>query len=85
MTVDLSALARGIAAELQQTQPDRSVEFVIETGLVAHCDASLLRIALTNLLGNAWKFTGKVARSKIEFGAAPQHWRKRFEQRKVHA
>ena len=50
MTVDLSALARGIAAELQQTQPDRSVEFVIETGLVAHCDASLLRIALTNLL-----------------------------------
>jgi len=71
MTVDLSAMARGIAAELQQTQPHRSAEFVIETGLVAHFDASLIRIVLTNLLGNAWKFTGKLAQSRIEFGSAP--------------
>jgi PAS domain S-box-containing protein len=69
--VDLSAMARGIAAELRQTQPDRGAEFVIEAGLVADCDGSLLRIVLANLLGNAWKFTGKVAQPRIEFGAAP--------------
>ena len=70
-TVDLSALAREIAAEIQKSRPDREARFVITEGLVAEGDASLLRVALENLLGNAWKFTSKKEVATIEFGAAP--------------
>jgi PAS domain S-box-containing protein len=68
--VDLSALAGEIAVELRETQPERQVEFVIAEGLVANGDARLLRLVLENLLGNAWKFTSKHPRARIEFGAA---------------
>jgi signal transduction histidine kinase len=68
VTVDLSALARTIATELQETQPHRRVEFVIADGLTAYGDARLLRVMLENLLGNAWKFTGKRLQAKIEVG-----------------
>ena len=44
------------------------MEFVIEPRLVADADAGLMRVVLENLLGNAWKFTGKQAAAKIEFG-----------------
>jgi light-regulated signal transduction histidine kinase (bacteriophytochrome) len=67
--VDLSVLARRIATELQNTQPERLVEFVIKPGLVADCDVTLLRAVLENLLGNAWKFTSKHPSARIEFGA----------------
>jgi len=70
--VDLSALAKLVAAELQRTQPERYVAFVIKDGIVVNGDAHLLRIALENLLGNAWKFTGKHQRASIEFGATEQ-------------
>jgi PAS domain S-box-containing protein len=66
--VDLSALACAIAAELQQSQPERQVEFIITPGLVANGDSHLLRVALENLLGNAWKFTRKRPKTRIEFG-----------------
>ncbi len=67
--VDLSALAASIAGELRQTQPERAVEFVIQPGLSAEGDAKLMHILLTNLLSNAWKFTGKQEHARIEFGA----------------
>ena len=66
--VNLSALAGTIAASLQKAQPDRQVEFVIKPGLNANGDAHLLEIALTNLLDNAFKFTGKTRQARIEFG-----------------
>ncbi len=66
--VDLSALAQEIAVELQEMQPERQVEFIIQPGLMADGDARLLRVVLENLLGNAWKFTGKQERARIEFG-----------------
>ena len=66
--VDLSALAQTIATELQNTEPERRVEFVIEPGLVADGDAHLLGIVLENLLNNAWKFTAKHPRATIEVG-----------------
>ncbi len=66
--VDLSAMVRSLADELQKGEPERRVEFVIEPGVVAAADPNLMRIALVNLLGNAWKFTGKQDAAKIEFG-----------------
>jgi PAS domain S-box-containing protein len=66
--VNLSALAQTVAEESQKTQPERQVEFVITAGLVVRGDARLLRVALGNLLGNAWKYTSKHPRARIEFG-----------------
>jgi signal transduction histidine kinase len=68
-TVDLSAMASEISEDLRRAQPEREVEFLITDGLVANGDARLLKVALENLLGNAWKFTGGEAHAKIEFGA----------------
>jgi light-regulated signal transduction histidine kinase (bacteriophytochrome) len=66
--VDLSRLACNICTELQRSQPKREVEFAIQTGLTAQGDSHLLQVLLENLLSNAWKFTSKQARSRIEFG-----------------
>jgi signal transduction histidine kinase len=66
--VDLASLANGITAKLQDAQPERSMEFVIEPHLVASGDGRLLDIALTNLLSNAVKFTGTRNKALIEFG-----------------
>ncbi|NJM70706.1 MAG: GAF domain-containing protein [Scytonema sp. RU_4_4] len=68
--VDLSLLASGICTELQQSQPERHVDFTIQTGLVAQGDSHLLRVLLVNLLNNAWKFTSKHPQARIEFGAS---------------
>jgi signal transduction histidine kinase len=70
--VDLSALAHSIAADLQQTQPTRQVDWVIAPKLSATGDARLLRIVLENLLGNAWKFTARRHCARIELGATQQ-------------
>jgi PAS domain S-box-containing protein len=66
--VNLSALAKIIAEELQAAQPGRNVEFIVREGLFAKGDARLFRILLDNLLGNAFKFTGKLQSPRIEFG-----------------
>jgi len=67
--IDLSALARSVATELQRTHPDRKVDFVIAPGIIGVGDGSLVRVALENLIGNSWKFTGRLAKARIEFGA----------------
>ena len=67
--VDLSAIAREIADELERNSPGRSVEWAIEAGLSVRADRALIRIAMQNLLLNAWKFTGKVDRPVIRVGA----------------
>ncbi len=66
--VDASEMARSVAADLQRDEPGRAVTVVIEPGVRAECDERLLRILLVNLLGNAWKFTGRTAEARIEFG-----------------
>ncbi len=66
--VDLSALAEGVSAELKKNQAARRVEVVIAPNLSVKADANLLRIVLQNLLGNAWKFTGKCPQATIELG-----------------
>ena len=69
-TVDLSDLAQETVRALRQGEPERQVECVVQDGVTANGDPDLLRIVLENLLGNAWKFTGKGPGAKIEFGSA---------------
>jgi signal transduction histidine kinase len=69
-SVDFSMLARGIIQDLRETQPERKVAARIMDGIKVHADMALLRIALENLLGNAWKFTSKTPESEIEVGMA---------------
>jgi PAS domain S-box-containing protein len=66
--VDLSALAKLVAKELEAGAPERRVEWRLGEGLAAHADPGLARVVLENLLGNAWKYTGKTPRAVIEFG-----------------
>jgi signal transduction histidine kinase len=72
--VDVSELARGVVARLRADAPDRDVEVVIEPGLIARADPRLIEIVLTNLFGNAWKFTGKRAHARIELAANAGTW-----------
>jgi len=64
----VSSLARSIVSRLQRANPDRKVDIDVADGIVADCDDRLLTIVLENLIGNAWKFTGKRRDARIEVG-----------------
>lgn len=66
--VDLSATARSIIEGLRQRSPERVVDVQVSDDLVAEGDPALLRIVLENLLENAWKFTARLPRARIEVG-----------------
>jgi len=66
--VDLSRIAADVVSELRESSPERQVDFHIQDALTTWGDPRLLRIVLVNLIGNAWKYTGKKERAGIEFG-----------------
>jgi light-regulated signal transduction histidine kinase (bacteriophytochrome) len=68
---DLGSIAKSVAARLARANPDRNVELVMPERLVADCDPRLLTIVFENLIGNAWKFTGKRADARVEIGVIP--------------
>jgi PAS domain S-box-containing protein len=70
--VNLSALAADIARDLRNAGVSRVVDLVISPGLMVNADAGLMRVVLTNLLANAWKFTGSQPQARIEFGVEEQ-------------
>jgi signal transduction histidine kinase len=76
--VDVGELARTVAADLHVRDPARGVEIVVWDDLPANADPRLLRAALENLMGNAWKFTGKVERPRIEVGALRENGHSTF-------
>ena len=76
--IDLSELARQIAAELQTAEPERRVEFAIADRLSAEGDRELVRIVLENLLGNAWKFTSTREHARIELAGGEHDDRSEF-------
>ena len=67
--VDLSATARSVLGDLQLREPGRKLAHEVEEGLRAQGDPRLLKMVLENLLGNAWKFTGRRGVSEIRFSA----------------
>jgi signal transduction histidine kinase len=69
--LDLSELARDISRTLQEGEPARHVAVQISDGLVVDADPRLMRVALENLLGNAWKYTGPRADAEIVLGQVP--------------
>ena len=68
--VDLSALGQDIIDDLRALVPDRDVRFEVEPGIKAVGDRTGLTILLTNLLQNAWKYTGPIEDAHIELGVA---------------
>ena len=69
-TVDLSRMVRDISEKLKEEDSARTVDVIIREGVFVSGDPSLLKIALENLVNNAWKFTGRKARPRLEFGTA---------------
>lgn len=67
--VDLSGVARRILRGLQLRELDRIVSVQVQDGICAKGDPHLLDVLLENLLGNAWKFTGRRAEASISFTA----------------
>lgn len=68
MEIDLMRIAREVLNELSSAAPGRKVNFVGPPRLMAEADPSLMRIALNNLITNAWKFTEKRPEARIEIG-----------------
>ena len=64
----MSEIAALIVTELREGHPGRSVDVNIEEGITAFADRGLIEVVLSNLLGNAWKFTSKTENASIELG-----------------
>ena len=69
--LDLASLAEQILAGLRSAEPERLVDCHVQHPILIQGDPRLLRILLENLLGNAWKFTSKVAAPRIDLEARP--------------
>lgn len=65
--VNLSHIARDVAGELDKAKARQHVDYTVDEGLMTMGDARLLRVALTNLLSNAWKYTGGTLHPQVEF------------------
>jgi light-regulated signal transduction histidine kinase (bacteriophytochrome) len=70
--VDLTRVARSVLAQLTAAEPQRAIEVQVDDGMVATADVRLVRTLLENLIGNAWKFTGKTASPRIEIGSTDE-------------
>jgi PAS domain S-box-containing protein len=69
--VDLSAEVTVICEQLRARDPGRRVQVTVQEGVRVTADRALIRSALDNLLGNAWKFTSRRDGAAIEFATAP--------------
>jgi len=65
--INLSAIASEVIDDLRKTEPGRSVDVVITPDMTCNGDPNLLRVALQNLIGNAWKYTRRTAQAHIKF------------------
>ncbi|HPG01281.1 MAG TPA: PAS domain S-box protein [Kiritimatiellia bacterium] len=70
--VDMGPIAAELVRTLRKTDTGRQVEVEIGQNLVVHGDPDMLKIVVQNLIENAWKFTGKTEKARIEFGVMEQ-------------
>lgn len=77
--VAISALAESIAQELQRAEPERACTWQIEPDLVVWGEPRMIEVALRNLLGNAWKYTGKTPSARIDVHGVRQEGRHGIE------
>ena len=71
--INLSAKVNAAISRLRQIDIDRKVEIVVQPNLCTQGDDTLMDVIITNLIGNAWKYTGKNSAAKIEFGQTSQN------------
>ncbi|CAN5440434.1 hypothetical protein BH11PSE7_BH11PSE7_13260 [soil metagenome] len=71
LPVDIGELATKVYERLAETDKARAVAFHAQQGMVASCDAVLMTQLLQNLVGNAWKFTGRQPQARITVGREP--------------
>jgi len=76
--IDLSQLAGWVVDDLRRSTPERQPTVHVAPGLTANGDPTLLRMVLENLIGNAWKYSGKVAQAEIHFELTEQAGRPAF-------
>ncbi|HPH98105.1 MAG TPA: GAF domain-containing protein [Anaerolineaceae bacterium] len=74
--VNLSEIVEKLKTSLMETQPERSVTWIIAPNVVVNGDARLLEVAMSNLLNNAFKFTSKKNYAHIEFGVQRENGQK---------
>ncbi|MBD3242948.1 MAG: PAS domain S-box protein, partial [Chitinivibrionales bacterium] len=67
--VDLSTMAGDIVRELRKDDPERAVEVIIHEHMWLTADPRLIRLAMENLVRNAWKYTSRAESPRIEIGA----------------
>jgi signal transduction histidine kinase len=70
--VDLSALVRSVARDLDAAEHREQLDLVVADGVVVDMDPDLARMLVKHLIENAWKFTSKVGATRIEFGTRQQ-------------
>ena len=76
--VDLSVIAQQILTKLKTNNPDRHVHIEIQPGIHVKADYPLMAVVLENLLGNAWKYSGKQKEAEIRFGSIDEKGETRF-------
>jgi light-regulated signal transduction histidine kinase (bacteriophytochrome) len=77
-TVDLSTVAKAVAAQLKMRDPHRQVHFIIAGNVKVEGDAKLLREVLDNLMDNAWKYSSKQETALVEFGVCETNGKKTY-------
>ena len=76
--VNLSQLAGYVIDDLKRAAAERQVEVEIAPGMVVDGDPTLLRLVLENLLGNAWKYSARIAQARLQFNCETQGGRQVF-------